>query len=252
MERILLFPTSSFKKNMNGGQNSLNMSLDDYIAQRRSSNLKRDAMKGKQTRNNANRKQDNRFRGRNDRQVIRNPFQNDRFTRVNNPRLADRRSRRMDEDWSHDRFMGGKAAIPKRNLQNAPKPAQQQLSFEASTQVFVGGLDPSLDKDTLVKLFGLIPNMVSVEMDMDSKNQFKGTAVVVYKTRKDAQAAVDKFDQQNLSYNDLNMTMRVRMLGARVNAVSPAESKVNKTGFFASAMDNPDDPRFGRDYVEQA
>lgn len=37
----------------------------------------------------------------------------------------------------------------------------------------MGGLDPSLDKDTLVKLFGLIPNLVSVEMDMDSKNQFK-------------------------------------------------------------------------------
>ena len=37
----------------------------------------------------------------------------------------------------------------------------------------MGGLDPSLDKDTLVKLFGLIPNMLSVEMDMDSKNQFK-------------------------------------------------------------------------------
>lgn len=103
----------------------------------------------------------------------------------------------MDEDWSHDRFMGGKAAIPKRSLQNAPsastiipsslEPAQQQLSFEAcaclpssssvATQVFVGGLDPSLDKDTLVKLFGLIPNMVSVEMDMDSKNQFKVSAI---------------------------------------------------------------------------
>lgn len=103
----------------------------------------------------------------------------------------------MDEDWSHDRFMGGKAAIPKRTLQNAPsastiipsslEPAQQQLSFEAcaclpsssciATQVFVGGLDPSLDKDTLVKLFGLIPNMVSVEMDMDSKNQFKVSAI---------------------------------------------------------------------------
>ena len=162
------------------------------------------------------------------------------------------------------------------------EPAQQQLSFEACpnlcfpscvvTQVFVGGLDPSLDKDTLVKLFGLIPNMVSVEMDMDSKNQFKvritiyfhpkGTAVVVYKTRKDAQAAVDKFDQQNLAYNDLNMTMRVRMLGARVNTISPAVTKVNKTGFFASAMDNPEfalvfslipsDPRFGPDYVERA
>ena len=64
--------------------------------------------------------------------------------------------------------------------------------------------------------------------------------MVVYKTRKDAQAAVDKFDQQNLSYNDLNMTMRVRMLGVRVNAITPAESKVSKTGFFASAMDNPE------------
>lgn len=99
----------------------------------------------------------------------------------------------MDEDWSHDRFMGGKAAIANRNVQVTQsrfrsesfsiEPAQQQLSFEACpnlsvsscivTQVFVGGLDPSLDKDTLVKLFGLIPNMVSVEMDMDSKNQFK-------------------------------------------------------------------------------
>lgn len=84
----------------------------------------------------------------------------------------------------------------------------------------------------------------------------------MYKTRKDAQAAVDKFDQQNLSYNDLNMTMRVRMLGARVNTITPAALKVNKTGFFASAMDNPEfdlvlflissDPRFGPDYVERA
>lgn len=32
-------------------------------------------------------KQDNRFRGRNDRQVIRNPFQNDRFTVFPSPSL---------------------------------------------------------------------------------------------------------------------------------------------------------------------
>lgn len=42
-----------------------------------------------------------------------------------------------------------------------------------ATQIFVGGLDPSLDKDTLVKLFGMVPNMVSVEMDMDGSNNFR-------------------------------------------------------------------------------
>lgn len=45
--------------------------------------------------------------------------------------------------------------------------------FKIATQVFVGGLDPSLDKETLVKLFGMVPNMVSLEMDMDASNKFR-------------------------------------------------------------------------------
>ena len=39
--------------------------------------------------------------------------------------------------------------------------------------MFVGGLDPSVDKDTLVKLFGMVPNMVSLDMDMDANNNFR-------------------------------------------------------------------------------
>lgn len=46
-------------------------------------------------------------------------------------------------------------------------------TWHIATQIFVGGLDTSLDKETLVKLFGMIPNMVSVEMDMDASNQFR-------------------------------------------------------------------------------
>ena len=42
-----------------------------------------------------------------------------------------------------------------------------------ATQIFAGGLDHSLDKDTLLKLFGIVPNMVSVEMDMDGSNNFR-------------------------------------------------------------------------------
>ena len=42
-----------------------------------------------------------------------------------------------------------------------------------ATQVFFGGLDPSVDRDVLEKLFGSIPNMVSVLMDTDSENHFK-------------------------------------------------------------------------------
>ena len=36
---------------MDGNRNTLNMSLDDIIAQRRSANVRRDASKGKQRRN---------------------------------------------------------------------------------------------------------------------------------------------------------------------------------------------------------
>ena len=38
--------------------------------------------------------------------------------------------------------------------------------------MFVGGLDPSLDKDTLEKLFGIVPGFQSIEMDMDAANRF--------------------------------------------------------------------------------
>ena len=62
----------------------------------------------------------------------------------------------------------------------------------------------------------------------------------MYKSRGDAEAAVQKFDNQNLSYNGLNMTMRVRMRGARIETSSAGEANVSKTGFFASAMDNPE------------
>ena len=39
--------------------------------------------------------------------------------------------------------------------------------------MFFGGLDPSVDRDVLEKLFGRIPNMVSILMDTDSENHFK-------------------------------------------------------------------------------
>lgn len=42
-----------------------------------------------------------------------------------------------------------------------------------ATQVFFGGLDPSVDRDVLEKLFGSVPNMVSILMDTDSENHFK-------------------------------------------------------------------------------
>lgn len=48
-------------------------------------------------------------------------------------------------------------------------------SSQLATQVFFGGLDPSVDRDVLEKLFGRIPNMVSVLMDTDSENHFKVT-----------------------------------------------------------------------------
>ena len=39
--------------------------------------------------------------------------------------------------------------------------------------MFIGGLDSSVDRDTLLKLFGMVPNLLSLEMDMDSNGQFK-------------------------------------------------------------------------------
>ena len=41
------------------------------------------------------------------------------------------------------------------------------------TQVFVGGLDPSVDKETLEKLFSMVPNMTAIEMDYDQNNNFR-------------------------------------------------------------------------------
>lgn len=37
----------------------------------------------------------------------------------------------------------------------------------------MGGLDPSVDKDVLEKLFSRVPNMLSIEMDMDNENHFR-------------------------------------------------------------------------------
>lgn len=113
--------------------------------------------------------------------------------------------------------------------------------------------------------------MVSVEMDMDASNQFRvyvvffdqlqGTAVVVYGTRNDAEAAVAKFDNQELSFNGTSMNMRVRMLGNVINVSGETPSKTTSGGFFRAAMDNPEqvimlqfsfsDPRFGPDYVPE-
>lgn len=92
--------------------------------------------------------------------------------------------------------------------------------------------------------------MVSVEMDMDASNQFRvyalffdqiqGTAVVVYSTRNDAEAAVAKFDNQELSFNGISMNMRVRMLGNVINVSGETPSKTTSGGFFRAAMDNPE------------
>lgn len=43
--------------------------------------------------------------------------------------------------------------------------------------MFVGGLDPSMDKETLEKLFSLVDGFQSIEMDYDNANNFKVSPV---------------------------------------------------------------------------
>lgn len=73
----------------------------------------------------------------------------------------------------------------------------------------------------------------------------------MYQNREAAEQAIAKFDGQSVEYNGSTMTMRLRMLGSRINQKTAAPS----SGFFHSAMDNPEyvwlkefkfsDPRFG-------
>lgn len=63
------------------------------------------------------------------------------------------------------------------------EPSPVQTTFEVgrlwmtcpsvASQVFVGGLDPSMDKETLEKLFGLVDGFQSIELDYDNANNFK-------------------------------------------------------------------------------
>lgn len=62
----------------------------------------------------------------------------------------------------------------------------------------------------------------------------------MYSTRNDAEAAVAKFDNQELSFNGISMNMRVRMLGNVINVSGETPSKTTSGGFFRAAMDNPE------------
>ena len=64
----------------------------------------------------------------------------------------------------------------------------------------------------------------------------QGTALAVYQNREAAEQAIAKFDGQSVEYNGSTMTMRLRMLGSRINQKTAAPS----SGFFHSAMDNPE------------
>ncbi|KNB45124.1 hypothetical protein JH06_1746 [Blastocystis sp. subtype 4] len=222
---------------MSGSNTDLNMSLDEIIAKRRAEGLRNGSRRektrnrmpfrkpgasyynGRQNRSRGDNRRGGRFTGR------------DHYQRRND--------RNMEDNWRHDRF-DDRDAVPAL-LQSRPPhcsidTTSGPVTFEVGTQVFVGGLDPSIDKETLEKLFGIVPGFQSIEMDMDASNRFRGTALAVYQNRESGEQAIAKFDGQSVEYNGSTMTMRLRMLGSRVNQKTAAPS----TGFFHSAMDNPE------------
>lgn len=74
-----------------------------------------------------------------------------------------------------------------------------------ATQVFFGGLDPSVDRDVLEKLFGSIPNMVSVLMDTDSENHFKVLLFCVWMVLTPGNRSRDVFEPRRCREGDPNI-----------------------------------------------
>ena len=66
--------------------------------------------------------------------------------------------------------------------------------------------------------------------------------MAAYKTIADAEAAVTKFDGQELNCNGITMTMRVKNLGSVINSssVPPQPTPAQRNGFFRAAMDDPE------------
>ena len=209
----------------------MNMSLDQIIEKRRSQSLKNGRRNEKIRNRTAIRKPG--YLRQNERRLQVTP-RGWNSNRMNNRSRPQRRPRNMDADWSHDMYPDNGNNRPRPTPAIEAKPSPAQTTFEVAQQVFVGGLDPSMDKETLEKLFSLVDGFQSIEMDYDNANNFKGTAMVIYKSKANAEQAIQKFDGQSLEFNNDTVTMRLRLLGSKISQKTP-----NTTSLFHSAMDNP-------------
>ena len=67
--------------------------------------------------------------------------------------------------------------------------------------------------------------------------------MIIYSTKESAEAAVAQFDNQNVEYGGEVLPLKCKMLGRKINqktANTNAPMATQATGFFRSAMDNPE------------
>lgn len=104
--------------------------------------------------------------------------------------------------WQHDMFADHAAAYPAL--------ANRVSAIETGTKLLISNLDYGVSDEDIKELFSEVGDLKRYSVDYDKSGRSKGTAEVVFSRRKDAEAAVKRYNNIQLD----GKPMKIETVGA--------------------------------------
>jgi len=143
----------------------------------------------------------------------------------------------MDDVWKHDLCDGDNSFFQKNKKEKPPLP-------QFGCKVIVSNLKFDILEDELMLMFGKFGNVLAVKVHYDNTGRSTGEADVVFKTKKDAEEAINEFNDRTMkSGQQLSIRFGGRTTVRDGIITSPRKDRDNRGGGRNNRRDGRNDNR---------
>ncbi|XAR68966.1 hypothetical protein NMG60_11000392 [Bertholletia excelsa] len=122
-----------------------------------------------------------------------------------------------DTTWQHDMFADHAAAYPAQ--------VGRASAIETGTKLFISNLDYGVSDEDIKELFSEVGDLKRYAIHYDRSGRSKGTAEVVFSRRRDAEAAVKRYNNVQLD----GKPMKIEIVGTNIATPAAPPPPVNGT-----------------------
>ncbi|XP_057471536.1 THO complex subunit 4B-like [Actinidia eriantha] len=131
--------------------------------------------------------------------------------------------------WKHDMFAEDVVAP----APAYPAPGARVAAIETGTKLFISNLDYEVSTEDIKELFSEVGDLKRYSIHFDRSGRSKGTAEIVFSRRRDAEAAVKR-------YNDVELdgkAMKIEIVGTNIG--TPAALPPRSNGLYGDLIGAP-------------